>query len=279
LDRFPTIDDQVQNGALEDDMLQLASPRAWLLFALALLLPRLALAGCAPIALAVPRITLANAAPDRITVTFLGHASFLIETPQGVTAVTDYNGYNIPSEPPDIATMNHAHSTHYTDHPDPRIKYVLHGWRDDGKPADIDLTYRDLHVSNVPTNIRDGVGGTDYNGNSIFLFESAGLCIAHLSHLHHTLTDQDLALLGHIDVVMAPVDGMYTLSHQDMATVLDQIHPRLVLPMHYFDRGILDRFLSLVHDRYVIQENPTPTMQISRDSLPRQPTIVVLPGG
>ena len=87
------------------------------------------MAGCAPIAWDAPRVVLAGTAPDGLRITFLGHASFLIETPQGVRAVTDYNGLNVPEDPPDIATMNHAHSSHYTDHPDPRIKYVLHGWR------------------------------------------------------------------------------------------------------------------------------------------------------
>ena len=177
--------------------------------------------------------------PGTLTVTFLGHASFLIETPGGARAVTDYNGYNAPADPPDIVTMNHAHSTHYTDRPDPRIRYVLRGWRDDGRPADVDLTWRDLHVANLPTNIRDWQGGTEVYGNSIFLFESGGLCIAHLSHLHHLLTEQDLVLLGHIDAVMAPVDGVYTMSQPDVAAVLDQIHPRLVLPMHYFTRDVV----------------------------------------
>ncbi len=115
-------------------------------------------------------------------------------------------------------------------------------------------------------------------GNSIFLFESAGLCIAHLSHLHHLLTEQDLVLLGHIDVVMAPVDGVFTMSQPDMAAVLDQIHPRLVLPMHYFTRDVVDRFVALVRDKYAVRFSDSPTMEISRVTLPRQPTIVVLPG-
>lgn len=253
---------------------------------LAALLPRIALAGCTPIAFGEPRVILAGTAADAITVTFLGHASFLIETPGGVRAVTDYNGVNVPSDPPDIATMNHAHSTHYTDHPDPRIHYVLRGWGTPGsspgagsQPAQIDLGYRDLHVSNLPTNIRDWQGGTEVYGNSIFLFESAGLCIAHLSHLHHQLTEQDLVLLGHIDVVMAPVDGVYTMGQQDMAAVLDQIHPRLVLPMHYFMRDVVERFAELVQDKYVVRFSDTPTMRISRDTLPDRPTMVVLPGG
>src|SRR5271157_381967 len=139
-----------QEGSLDMGIL-----RACILCVLTLLLPRLAVAGCAPIAFGQPRVILVDAVPDTITITFLGHASFLIETPGGVRAVTDYNGINVPAEPPDIATMNHAHATHYTDHPDPRIKYVLHGWRDDGGPAQIDVTYRDIHVSNQPTNIRD----------------------------------------------------------------------------------------------------------------------------
>ncbi|HME24366.1 MAG TPA: MBL fold metallo-hydrolase [Acetobacteraceae bacterium] len=252
--------------------------RACILCVLALV-PRLAVAGCSPIAMDVPRVMLAGAAPDALNITFLGHASFLIETPGGVRAVTDYNGVNVPAEPPDIATMNHAHSTHYTDHPDPRIPRVLHGWRDDGKPADIDLTVGDLHVSNLPTNIRDWQGGTEMYGNSIFLFQSAGVCIAHLSHLHHLLTEQDLTLLGHIDVVMAPVDGVYTMSQPDMAAVLDQLHPRLVLPMHYFTHDVVARFIDLVRDRFAVRFSDPPTLRVSRATLPATPTIVVLPGG
>ncbi len=249
------------------------------IFAVLTLGPRVADAGCTPIALNEPRVMRAAAVPDALTITFLGHASFLIESPGGVRAVTDYNGYNVPVEPPDIATMNHAHSTHYTEHPDPRIPHVLHGWGEDGKPPLIDLTVGDMHVANLPTNIRDWQGGTERYGNSIFLFESAGVCIAHLSHLHHLLTDQDLVLLGHIDVVMAPVDGVYTMSQSDIAAVLDQLHPRLVLPMHYFMRSVVERFIDLLQDRYAVRFSDSPTLRISRATLPARPTIVVLPGG
>lgn len=97
--------------------------------------PRGALAGCAPIALTGPRVWPAAATGDTVRITFLGHASFQIVSPAGVQAVTDYNGINIPPEPPDIATMNHAHSTHYTLDPDPRIAHVLHGWQEAGHVA------------------------------------------------------------------------------------------------------------------------------------------------
>jgi len=148
---------------------------------------------------------------NEVRLTFIGHATFLIESPHGVRIATDYNDAIALPIMPDIVTMNHAHATHYTNHPDPGIKVVLRGWNDDGSPAVRDLSYQDVRVRNVPTNIRDGAGGTERYGNSVFIFEVASLCIVHLGHLHHTLTSEQLAAIGPVDVVMAPVDGTYTL--------------------------------------------------------------------
>src|SRR5580658_3830378 len=138
---------------------------------------------------------------DQVRLTFIGHATFLIESPQLVRIATDYNDYVRPPVLPDIVTMNHAHDTHYTDHPDPAIKYVLRGWGpSENEPAVWDVKYRDVRVRNVPTNIRNWTGGTERNGNSIFIFEIANMCIAHLGHLHHTLSQQQLSEIGRVDV-------------------------------------------------------------------------------
>ena len=71
-------------------------------------------------------------APNEARLTYSGHSTFLIESPKLVRIATDYNDYVRPPVRPDIVTMNHAHETHYTDRPDPDIKFVLRGWRDDG---------------------------------------------------------------------------------------------------------------------------------------------------
>jgi L-ascorbate metabolism protein UlaG (beta-lactamase superfamily) len=236
-------------------------------------------AGCAPVAMDTPRIWRAAATDDTVEITFLGHASFEIVSPAGVRAVTDYNGINIPSDPPDIATMNHAHSTHYTLNPDPRIQNVLHGWAENGQIPNFDLTVEDLHVTNVPTNIRGWGGETERYGNSIFVFETGGLCIAHLSHLHHLLQPADIATLGHIDIVMVAVDGLYTMSQQDAAAVVEQLQPRVVLPMHYFTRDVLAEFLDLERGKFAIDVRDSPVLDISRTTLPETPTVIALPGG
>ncbi|MGE0718900.1 MAG: MBL fold metallo-hydrolase, partial [Alphaproteobacteria bacterium] len=173
--------------------------------------------------------------PDlHVRLLFIGHASFLIETPGGATAITDYNGYNRPRDMvPDIVTMNNAHSTHFTDDIPQGVRHVLRGWGPPGEMAVHDVAWKDLRVFNVPTNIRDWGGGTRQNGNSIFIFSAADLCIAHLSHIHHTLTDTHLRELGPIDVLLAPVDGSWTTSQEDILTIIGQIKPRLVIPMHF----------------------------------------------
>jgi L-ascorbate metabolism protein UlaG (beta-lactamase superfamily) len=114
--------------------------------------------------------------------------------------------------------------------------------------------------------------------NSMFVFEVAELCIAHLGHLHHTLTPEHLKALGRIDVVLAPVDGTYTLSVEDMIQVLRDIQAPLVIPMHAFGLSSLQRFVGRLEERYVVELSDTPTVTLSRDTLPPQPTLLVLPG-
>jgi L-ascorbate metabolism protein UlaG (beta-lactamase superfamily) len=250
-----------------------------LVVVLILLAPRLAVAACAPVAAAEPRVWHAVVEDPTVRITFLGHASFLIETPDNVRAITDYSGAYTTDPPPDIVTMNHAHPSHYTLHPDPRIGIVLHGWQEGPQPPAYDVVLRDLRVTNLATNIRDWDGGTELNGNSIFIFETAGLCIAHLGHLQHLLEPADLDALGHIDIVMIAVDGGYTIGQADARAVVEQIHPRIVLPMHYFTADNLARFLDMMRETYAIDVRHDPTIEVSRVTLPDRPTVIALPGG
>ena len=223
------------------------------------------------------RASLVAAEGGVTTITLLGHASFLIESPGGVSAVTDYSGRHTPPRVPDIVTMNHAHSTHFTDAPDVRIAHVLRGWRDDGGPAQHDLKVGDVRVRNLPTNIRGWDGGTRRYGNSIFVFEMGGLCIGHLGHLHHLLTADDLAVLGQLDIVMVPIDGAWTSNQGDMVEVLGQLNARIILPMHYWSQEVLGRFLARMRDKAEIRLADTDSFTVSRATLPVTPQVLVLP--
>lgn len=214
----------------------------------------------------------------RILIRYIDHASFAIVTPDGTVAVTDYTGYTGTKDVvPDVVTMNNAHSTRWAAAPDPRIPHVLTGWADAGTPADHRLDLGAMLVRNVPTDTRGPFGeGARANGNSIFIFEAGGLCIGHLGHLHQIPSDAQYAAIGRLDVVMVPVDGGYTLRLGDMAGVVRRLRSSVVIPMHWFSRASLDRFLTEMAVEFDVVETGGAQIALSMRDLPSKPTILVL---
>src|SRR4029078_4753220 len=134
---------------------------------------------------------------------------------------------------------------------------------------------RDVRVRNVPTNIRNWFeGGTERHGNSIFIFEIATLGIGHLGHLHHTLNQQQLDEIGRLDVVFAPVDGSMTLDSDGMMEVLPSLKAPLIIPMHFFSRYTLDRFMTRARElKWDAEMAPVPTAVLSKSTLPTTPKV------
>ena len=224
---------------------------------------------------------LANVAPRSVRITYVAHSTFRIETEEGVIIATDFfgsagrdaEGNDIT---PTVVTMNHAHATHWTAYPDENIAYVLRGWNHDGKgPADHRLRVRDVTIRNVTTDIR-GWGEPEADGNSIFIFEVADLCIGHLGHLHHVLDEARFAKVGRLDIVMAPVDGTFTLDLPSMIALLKTFKARVVLPMHAFGTYTLEQFLHGMKDEFAIDLNDGPSATFSYDTLPSEPTVMLL---
>jgi L-ascorbate metabolism protein UlaG (beta-lactamase superfamily) len=159
---------------------------------------------------------------------------------------------------------------------------VLHGWGEDGKPAAISERIGDTFIRNVTTDIRRYFGddaGTDMirDGNSIFIFEVAGLCIGHLGHLHHKLDDSHFAQIGRLDIVMVPIDGTYTMSLDGISEITKRLRASVVLPMHRFATP-LDDFMRRIGQQFEIDRRLERSLRISRDSLPSTPTVIILDG-
>ena len=242
---------------------------------------------CLAMSGAPPRVTPASfrqaaAATNEVAITYAGHSTYFIDTPGGVRIATDYSGAYQIGRLPDVATMNRAHSTHYTLFPDPRIPHVLHGWGDDGQPARISERIGDVFIRNVTTDIRRYFGdtsGTDMikDGNSIFIFEVAGLCIGHLGHLHVKLDESHFAAIGRLDIVMVPIDGTYTMSLDGISDITRRLRASVVLPMHRFATP-LQEFMERIGKQFEIDVRSERTLRISRDTLPGTPTVIILDG-
>jgi L-ascorbate metabolism protein UlaG (beta-lactamase superfamily) len=216
--------------------------------------------------------------PDSVLIRYIDHASFAIVTPDGTVAVTDYTGYiGTQDVVPDVVTMNNAHSTHWTANPDPRIPHVLKGWGDGAGPADHRLDLGPMLVRNVTTDTRGPFGeGARKDGNSIFIFETAGLCIGHLGHLHQIPSDEQYAAIGRVDVLIVPVDGGYTMRLEDMTGVVKRLRSSVVIPMHWFSEASLQAFLAEMSAEFSVVETGGAQISMSLDDLPSTPTVLVL---
>lgn len=242
---------------------------------------------CLAMANAPPRATpvsLRHAAvgTDEVAITYGGHSTYYIDTPGGIRIATDWNGFYRMGRLPDVVTMNRAHSTHYTLFPDPHIPHVLHGWVENGEPAKISEKIGDVFIRNVTTDIRRFYG--DYSGanmikdgNSIFIFEVAGLCIGHLGHLHVKLDDSHFAAIGRLDILMVPIDGTYTMSLDGISEITRRLRASVVLPMHRFETPLED-FMQRIGKDFEIDRRGERTLRISRETLPATPTVIILDG-
>lgn len=217
-------------------------------------------------------------AQDEVRITYIDHSMFLIQSQGGTAAMTDFTGYygNVDFIP-DVVTMNNAHSSHWTSFPDPAITHALKGWSDAGAPREHYIDLGDMLVRNVHTDTRERDGGSSANGNSIFVFEAAGLCIGHLGHLHQEPSPAQYAALGRMNVVMAAVDGGLTLDHTTLVRVLDRLRSSVVIPMHWFGRQTLDAFLiDMTESGYAVDRTGMTTLTLSLGDLPSERTVMVL---
>ena len=236
---------------------------------------------CLAVAQSIPNVVYAAFTPATLTdyqvkITFAAHSTYVIESASGVTIATDYAGYAGPALPR-VVTMNRAHSTHYTDHPSPEIEHVLRGWDPDGGIARHYLTVDDVLIRNVTTDINQ-YGYRMPDANSIFIFEVAGLCIGHLGHLHHRLTDDHFSRIGRLDVLMVPIDGGMTLDLEGMSEIVRRLRSSVILPMHARGWATPADFITMLGEGFDHEYLNSRSLTLSLNDLPSRPTVMVPQG-
>ena len=112
----------------------------------------------------------------------------------------------------------------------------------------------------------DPEGGALRGPNTIHVLQAGKLRVAHLGDIGCQLTPAQLADLAGLDVAMVPVGGFYTIGPAEAKALMDQIKPKVIIPMHYRQGEVglpavaeLDDFLALVDD-YVYYPGDTITI-------------------
>ncbi|MCD5396421.1 MAG: MBL fold metallo-hydrolase [Candidatus Pacebacteria bacterium] len=116
--------------------------------------------------------------------------------------------------------------------------------------------------------------------NTIYLIEAEGIKICHLGDLGQSeLTPQQIEEIGDIDVLMVPVGGVYTISAKEALKTINQIEPKIVIPMHYklpklkVKLARVEEFLKVIGQENV---EPQTKLSIKKEKLPAQTTTLLL---
>ena len=160
-------------------------------------------------------------------ITYLGHASFLLETAAGTRIVTDPYAQDILPHPvvmAHVVTSSHEHGDH-CDFSQVKGDYVIVNTE---KAA----TFLDVKITCVPC-FHDEVQGKKRGHNRAYIFEADGLKIVHLGDLGEAPTPALIDACAGADALMIPVGGTYTLTGEEAAAAVKALQPKLILPMHY----------------------------------------------
>jgi L-ascorbate metabolism protein UlaG (beta-lactamase superfamily) len=159
---------------------------------------------------------------------WLGHASFLITADNGVRIITDpYEPndklrYGNINESADIVTVSHDHFDHGN------VAAVK------GNPQVVkgDAEVKGIKFKGIAA-FHDTAGGKERGQNTILCFEVDGVKVCHFGDLGHELTAEQVAEIGSVDVLLLPVGGFYTIDAAVASKVVDELKPKVVIPMHF----------------------------------------------
>jgi L-ascorbate metabolism protein UlaG (beta-lactamase superfamily) len=79
----------------------------------------------------------------------------------------------------------------------------------------------------------DEKGGRERGKNTLYLLELEDLALVHLGDLGRKLNTEEIEELNHVDILMIPTGGTYTINPEQAAEVVTQLEPYIVIPMHY----------------------------------------------
>jgi len=116
--------------------------------------------------------------------------------------------------------------------------------------------------------------------NTIYLLESEGIKICHLGDLgQNELAPWQIDEMPDVDILMIPVGGVYTISAKDALKIVNQIEPKIVIPMHYALPKLKVKLDNVAEFLKVIGEEnlePQTKLSIKKEKLPTQTTTVLL---
>ncbi len=208
-----------------------------------------------------------------------GHAAFLITSDQGIKMILDpyepgaFGGqlsYGRIGDQAEIVLISHDHADHN------HTKGLL------GSPQVVSgsgsKTVKGISIKGIST-YHDPSKGKERGTNTIFNLQVDGIQVCHLGDLGHVLSDKELNEIGPVDVLLIPVGGYFTIDAKEATRVVEQINPKVAIPMHFktekcgFPIAPVEDFLK---GKSTVKRVGRSEIDYSKASLPEKMEIVVL---
>lgn len=211
-------------------------------------------------------------------VKYIGHSCFLIKSSTGVSVLTDpyksgaYGGalaYTPIADSADIATLSHEHEDHADLGGLPNQPLIV---RAECRALGVDFDRVETY--------HDQSQGKERGENRVFLFTIDNIRVCHLGDLGHVLTPEQVEKIDKVDILLVPVGGRFTIDPREATQVVEQIDPKIAVPMHFktdkcaFPIESAETFL---RGQNHVKRSPTSEVVLNKEDLPATRTILFIP--
>jgi len=160
---------------------------------------------------------------------WFGQSYFKIETKNKVIAIDPFSENALGIKPArfkaDILLVSHPHADHDNKAAILGEPFAL------GGPGEIEK--EEIFIEGI-FSYHDNHLGRDQGYNTIYKIEVEDLTLCHLGDLgEKILKEETLEKLSGIDVLFIPVGGNCTIDAEEAVAIINQIEPKIVIPMHY----------------------------------------------
>ncbi len=193
-----------------------------------------------------------------------------------ITLITDPFDKSIGLNPPrtsaDIVTVSHQHHDHNNVAAIKGEPFVVDG------PGEYEI--KGVTIEGIPS-FHDKKQGAERGDNTIYVIKMDEIKICHLGDLGHSLTDKQMEKIDGIDILMIPVGGNFTISWDEADSVINQVEPRIVIPMHYHLPGLkikLDPVDKFCKEMGVSAKETVSKISLKKKDLPQEKTEVMVMG-
>ncbi len=163
-----------------------------------------------------------------MVITWYGQSCFRIQSSETVLVIDPFSkeiGLTPPRGRADAVLVSHHHFDH------DNVATL------EGGPVIVDgpgeYEVKEVAIRGIAAD-HDEAAGAERGKVTIFTLELEGMRLCHLSDLgQQRLTEAQVGAIGDVDILFVPVGGVYTIGAREAAHVVNQIEPRIVIPMHY----------------------------------------------